>query len=219
MPQLPQGFVPPAPGGSYLITGAQEPTPFTGNQETDARTALTRALAEYLAQLEYEAVGGRFLRLERVFETWADPEDEGVYPSAYVGATGNGTYEDARMSPSIGDARLRLPDGRYVVSPCDYVIDLNIEVRTDDPEARLNLTAMLERDLNPVDWRYGFMLVMPHYFNQRGTFEVISSGYQDAEITAQQRLRIVTFDVKARVPLTRLRSYPQAQIRTKVTTV
>jgi len=221
MPQLPQGFPsPPPPGGSYLITRAQEPTQFTANQETDARTALTRALAEYLSQLSYDDEGGRVLRFERVFQTWAEPEDEGVYPSAYVGASGDGSYEDARLSPSVpSDQRLNLPDGRYIVSGSDLAIDLVIEVRCTDPEARVALSAMLERDLNPVDWRYGFMLVMPHYFNQRGCFELMSSGYQDSETTAQQRLRVATFSIKARVPVTRLRAYPKAQLRTKVTTV
>lgn len=220
MPQLPQSFVPPPPpGGSFLVTRAEQTTDFTANQETDARTALTRGLKEYLFQLSYEDPGGRSVRFERVFETWAEPEDEAVYPAAAVSTAADGAYEDPRTTPSIpSDQRLRLPDGRYFVSASDYAVDMQIEVRTTDPEARVALCAMLERDLNPVDWRYGFVLVMPHYFNQRGVYELIGSSYQDGETPSQQRLRIATFSIRARVPLTRLRAYPTAQLRPRVTT-
>jgi hypothetical protein len=218
--QLPQGFTTPPPAGlSYLITRANEKTDFTAQQDTDARTSLTRGLAEYLSQLEYEDAGGRALRFERVFDVWSEPEDEGVYPSAWVGSVGDGVYEDPRTTPSVpSDQRLTLPDGRYLVSACDYVIDLQIEMRCTDPEARKALCAMLERDLNPVDWRYGFVLVLPHYFNQRGVYELKGSGYQDSEGDAQQRMRKATFSLTARVPLTRLRAYPKAQPRVKVLT-
>ena len=56
--QLPQGFAPPAVG-TRLVSDAEDLRSFTANQETDARTALTRGLAEYISTLTWADAGGR----------------------------------------------------------------------------------------------------------------------------------------------------------------
>lgn len=221
MPQLPQGFTaPPPPGGTRLITRSNEETPFTITQETDARTALTRGLAEYLSQLQYDDVGGRRLMFERVFDTWADPEDEGAYPAAAVYSDGPGEYEASQLMSTVSSEQRVGPaeavDSVFVVSPSTYGVDLLVDVRCNDTEARSSLCAMLERDLNPVDWRYGFLLLLPHYFNQRGVYELVGSGYEDSESEALDRLRRATFRLRATVPATVLRKYPNAKIRAAV---
>jgi hypothetical protein len=216
MGELPQGYAPPAVG-TRLITKADDLREFTATQETDARTALTRGLAEYVSGLEWLESGGRYFKFERVFSSWAEPEDEALYPSAVVRADGQGEYLDSKLTPAVqGNRKLALPDGRYVVSSCEYMLDIVLEARTTDPEARAAITAMLERELSPVDWRYGLLLELPHYFNQRASFEPRGSTYLDAEDKSLQRLRIVTFALRACVPLTRLSTFPLAKIKTSV---
>ena len=92
----------------------------TATRTTDSRTALTRGLAEYVSEVEGEAADGRLLRLQRVFENWARPEDQAEYPSAIAYTTGPGMYEASRLTsyPSP-DQQLPTPDGRYVISPAD----------------------------------------------------------------------------------------------------
>jgi hypothetical protein len=216
MGELPQGFAPPdAP--TRLVTSADDLRRFTANQETDARTALTRGLAEYISTLSWDDFGGRQLQFERVFSTWPEAEDEAVYPSACVRATGPGDYDNARLTPSTStNAQLQLPDGRYVVSPCEYTVSLTLEVRVTDPDARKAVCSMLEVALNPLEWRYGILLELPHYFNQRATMELASMNYVDAEDRALQRLRIAEFNLNACVPVTRLATLPMAKFKTRV---
>jgi hypothetical protein len=218
MYELPSTILPGAAVGTRLIARRDEQTPFTAVQETDARTALTRGLAEYLSQLKFDDAGGRQLFFERTYQSWAEPEDEAVYPAAMVSG-GEGTYDDPKASPAASsNQRLVLPDGRYVMSPCEFVIDLTVDVRSTDPEARAALCAMLERDMNPVDWRYGVLLLLPHYFNQRGQYEMLSVSYADSEGEAQQRLRRAEFAIRARVPLTLLSAFPAIRSTARVTT-
>jgi len=213
--KLPQSFA-PSDVGTRLITRADDLRSFTANQETDARTALTRGLAEYLSTLEWQDYGGRFLRLERVFDTWPEAEEEAVYPSACVRAEGSGEYGDSKLTPMVqSDNQLGAPDNRYVVSPCEFGIDLVIELRAADPEARSSLCSMLELGLSPLDWRYGILLELPHYFNQRASYEMKSMSYTDGSEVAMQRLRGADFMLRANVPVTRLMTLPLARIKTK----
>lgn len=210
-------LLPPAPGGTRLIDRPNIPSSPTANRETDVRTALTRGLAEYVGQLTYDADGGRFLVFQKVFQTWAEPEDEADYPSAAVYANGPGDYDAARFTPSVSQAnRVSLPDGRYLVSPCEYVLDIFLDVWATDPAQRLSLTAMLEDALSPVDWRYGLLLELPHYFNERASYELLTGGYADDAVAAQQRVRRSQMTIRARVSVSRLATFPQAQIRTPV---
>lgn len=222
MGELPQGFTGQPESGSRLVLLANQEASFTANQETDVRTALTRGLAEYMSRLRYDDVGGRSVSFARTFHTWADPEDEGFYPSAVVAAVGAGSYDASKFTGDVVSSQRVSPDGAvdsvFVVSPSEFSIDLEVDVRSTDLEERKALCAMLERDLNPVDWRYGFVLVLPHYFNQRATYEITSSSYVDSEDAAQQRLRRALFVVRASVPLTLLRKYPNARVRAAVQT-
>lgn len=215
MGELPQGYAPSASVGTRLVTEPDDPHQFTANQETDARTGLTRGLAEYVSQLSWEAVvGGRFFQFQRVYESWPEAEDEAVYPSAVVRAESGGEYEASKMTPGVqASSRLTLPDGRYVISPSEYAINLVLEFRATDPEERQQICAMLEKELSPLDWRYGLLLELPHYFNQRGIYELEESRYVDGTEEAMQRLRAAHFVLRGRVPVTRLSSYPLAKIQ------
>jgi len=196
-----------------LITQPGTPTAYTGDQETDARTALTRGLAEYLSMLSFKAPGGRELRFDKVLDTWAEPEDGAKYPRAIVTGTGSGIYDASSLTPDKPTTRNQLPapDGRYLISSCVFVQDLSVEVWANDPPARRAIVAGLESAFNPVDFMYGFVLELPFYFNERATFSLKDMAYPDNEQDAMRRHRNAVFTVTGEVPVVNLFTYPLAK--------
>lgn len=152
-----------------LITNPRDKRVPTNSRETDATTALTRGVAEYVAQQSIAAAGGRALRFVSSFDTWAQPEDGACYP-AFVAYTHDvdGGYSDANMSPHT--VNHRYPNGTYEVGGSELVIEMKCEVWATDPEERMALVLMLEEAFAPVEWMEGFRLELPHYFNQRASF-------------------------------------------------
>jgi hypothetical protein len=216
-----------APGGDeHTVIAAQPGPPITGLVppkagapvhtaicETDSRTALTRGLAEYIAQLVREQDDGRELRFQRVFYNWADTEDVAEYPSAIAYTKAPGTYEVTGSATPSPTQRLADPDGRYVISPMEYSAMITLDVYATDNEERTGLVAMLENAVNPYVGRgvFGFTLELPHYFNARATFEPSKMGYVDSEVAAIQRERVAMIDFVARVPVISLVSFPDAK--------
>lgn len=207
----PQTYIPPQ-GRSRLLTTASVPTRFTANVEVDARTALTRGLAEYIEQLSFTAAGGRALRFKRVLDGYAEPEQLVSYPSCIVMTTGAAQYEARSFTPTMDySCRLPPPDGRYLVVSSDYVQDLTVQLWATDPAERQGFVQMLELALNPVLYRYGFVLELPFYFNQRAVYELKDLSYEDSEDDSVKRYRKASFTLKGTVPLTRLVSAPDAK--------
>ena len=183
-----------------------------GYQEVDARLALTRALAEYIQDLQVDAPDGRRLRFKAVHEEYAEPEEQLSFPSATVLLVGSGQYEARSLTPSLDPKeRLPMPDGRYLVVPCDYVQDVAVEIWTDDVMARSQLIAMLERAFNPQFHRFGFVLEMPYYFNTRAVYALKELSVRDDADNAQRRIRIASFTLSAQVPLITLFTFPDAR--------
>jgi hypothetical protein len=60
---------------------------------------------------------------------------------------------------------------------------------------------MVEDAMVPVDWRYGPLLELPHYFNSRASFEKLSMSYDDTEIDSVRRYRRATFTIRGKVPV------------------
>lgn len=200
-----------------LITDANYKQTRTTIRETDARTALTRGLAQYLRTMEYNDPYGRQLRFNQVFETWAEPEDEALYPSAAIYSAEDAMYDMSKFTPAVNHKeRIALPDGRYLVTMSEMVLPITLDVWANDPTGRMDLVGLMEDVLSPVDWRYGVLLELPHYFNERGTYELMSSKYIDDEDSAKRRIRRATFVLKGRVPVVRLAAYPAIHIQKKI---
>lgn len=185
----------------------------TSNQETDARTALARGLKEYLEQLQWTAQGGRHIRFERVLDVWAEPEDgKAGYPCAVVQGTGPGVYDASKLSPSPSD-KDRLPNGLYLVSPCEFTQALKVEAWMVDPEERVAVVAMLEQAIiAPTSWMYGFRLSMPHYFGLVAEYEFTGLDYIDSEQDAVRRYRKAVVTLTGRVPVARVVALPLAVV-------
>jgi len=190
------------------------PIVYTANRECDARTAITRGLAEYLSGMTIDSVGGRRNALRKVFQTWPDAEDEAVYPSAVVLMRGVAAYDSSRFVPGINDReKLPAPDGRYVSTVAEMVGDLTVELWCNDSSERADLVAAFEEELVPYDDMYGLMLDLPHYYGNRAVYELKDVQYIDDEQTAMQRYRKALFTLTAQMPVVRLRSYPMAKPR------
>jgi len=217
-PTPPLGPVPP--GGTRLIT---DPTDRgagpTLNRETDARTAITRGLAEYIGQLVVE-INGREVQFKQVFDTFPDVEDDAVYPAAIVWSEEEGRYDHSKFTEQLQPEN-RLPppdDDKFLASAAEYVLDARVEAWATDGRQRAALVAMLEDAFSPVLFTgAGVRLELPHYFNQRAEFVLMSGGYVDGDEQASRRFRAASVVVRGRVPVVRVIRAPTMLVRTRVT--
>ena len=200
--------------GTRKIDSASSRQVFSNHRETDTRTALTRGLAEYLETLTIDWVGGRQSRFVKVFQTWAEPESMIDYPSAVVYASESGNYEDSVLSPTT----IKIPDSSlYLREVAELKLPMTIEVWSNDPKERMALSAMLEDALDPHEFMTGLRLELPHYHNQRATYEKMSMTYEDAPDTAQRRWRKAVFSVTGHITqLRRVGVLPTMDLRLDV---
>ncbi len=208
------------PDRTQLVVPRTSSGPLTARRDSDTRTALTRGLAEYISSVVVEREDGRKLRFQKVFSSWAEPEEGSVYPSAIAYTIGAGVYEASKFAVvPTKDSQLPAPDERYALSPSEFVIDVTVEIWATDPPERTTLVAALEDTFNPFTGQYGFSLDLPHYHNVRATFEPLQMGYMDSETDAMQRNRKAMFLLNARVPLIKLASFPDARTSVRVVAV
>ena len=177
------------------------------NDSCDSRSAVARGLMEYLQDLQVQAVGGRFLTIASANETWAQAEQQAQYPSIAVVPEGEGEYQATSLTSGIG-GRIPEPDGRWISIRGTFSQKLRIELYTNDPKSRAAMSFAIEQAFAPVDWMYGFRLVLPHYFNAVARFEPLDISYPDDAQSAMERLRTVVYHVDAQVALIALRPYP-----------
>lgn len=195
-----------------LVTSSEATPTVTDVRETDVRTALTRGLADYLATSVFHAPGGREIRFKKVLSTWAEPEDPAAYPAAVVYSPEPGVYDASRLTPSMPNARNRIGSSNlYLVSSCEFVVDLRVEIWANDPKERMEIVAGLERALSPVDFMYGFKVLLPFYYGQVAVFEPKSMQYLDSEEDAMRRYRRAVFVITGQLPVANVFEYPIAK--------
>jgi len=198
-----------------LVTDKSAPTRLTAHKETDSRTALTRGLAEYISGVTVDAAGGRRIMFQRVFDNWAQPEESAKYPAAIVYSTAAGLYDASRFAPGVSGQH-KLEDGSFIVQYADFVLDMTLEIWCNDPIERAELVGACEDALNPSLSMYGFVLELPHYFNERAVFELKSLQYLDNEEDVMRRYRRASFVVTGQVPFIRRAFLPMAKPRVDV---
>lgn len=202
-------------GKTRLVKSATDRRVFSTNRETDAHTALTRGLAEYMTGLVGELPGGRRTTLRRVLDHYAEPEEVAEFPTGVVWSPSVGTYDSSRFTPSA-TSESRVPDGRYIIQATEYKLDLLMEVWATDEKERMALIAAVEDAMVPVDWMFGCRLELPHYFNMRADYQLISMGYEDTAESASRRYRKATFTVASSIPVARLSKLPTLKPRVEV---
>lgn len=174
----------------------QTPEQLTAVQLVDARTALSRALGEYIQLLEITAPEGRSLAFKRVTDVWAEPETSAVFPAAAVFPQGELMYEPGDMTSRLIEIEPYVVLRQWAFGK----MDIQVQVWTNDPEERLMLAQLLENAFNPVEWCAGFTLQIPYYFNARAQYLLKSSMYEDDSESAQKRWRRVTLTLEAEIP-------------------
>ena len=204
-------------GGSDVtpVLRPDVPPTLTTRHETDARTALTRGLARYLAGLAFEGGAGRILAFQgRVFESYADPETQAQFPSAVVLSDQPALYDASRLTPGAPVDRLpQTPEGNALLSTSELTLDLTVDVWATENRSRSALVAGLEHALSPTDWMYGLRLDLPFYFGARAGYEMLSVQYIDSEDAATRRYRRASLVVSGRVPVYRIVPLPVARAR------
>lgn len=211
--------LPPTPtkGEAVLITqaGALQ-SPFTQRRDYDARTALTQGLADYLGTLDADGAMGRLFGFYLTFPTWAEPETVETMPAVAVYAQSKGTYEASQLTPHPIATITGQDPVLALLGSSELSIDLVADLWTADPEQRANIVAMFEDSMTPVEWRYGVLLELPYYFNQRATYELMDVEYLDDADQSQQRIRRALMTVRARIQVSRLITLPLSKPRSKV---
>lgn len=185
----------PVQGKTRLVLQPDDLQVLTSLRVTDARTALTRGVKEYLEQLSFVGAGGREIKFKKVLHTWAESEVPADYPSAVVFAVDVGTYDYDRLTPRTFD----LPDGYGIRQVAEFTIPVMVEMWSTDPIERMNIVSMLEDAFEPVDWMTGFRLELPHYHGARATFEKTALAYLDVAEDNQRRWRKAVISLTANV--------------------
>lgn len=200
-----------------LVEEPSDAQVLTANRETDARTALKRGLAEYIGSLgPFTHPAGRTVEILESFDTWAEQEDKRQYPSAIVYSKTEGTYDASSFSPIVSP-NCKVDDFTFVVKYSELEIDLTLDVVCTDPEERVAVAMQLEDALNPVLWRYGFILKLPHYHGIHGSYELLDNMMPDDEEKAFARNRHLVFTLRGHVPVVRLQTItPLNDIRVQV---
>jgi hypothetical protein len=204
-------------GGSEIVVvaGPNIPQEYTDRCEVDARTALTRALSDYLKGLIVDAPAGRKMVFDgRVFDTYPDNEVEAKFPSAFISVVGPATYDAASLVPNLNPfAKLDLPDGRYLVQLSELTAIVVVDVWATDIKGRAALVNALESALCPFDWMYGVRLDVPYYYGARATYELRNIEYTDGDEMSARRFRRAQLELNASIPVIRLVGYPDARPR------
>lgn len=198
------------PGRTRLVMVQGTKHEFTTRRTTDSRTAVCKGLAEYLESIIVEAEGGRKHRFKKVFQTWAEPDDESQYPSACVYTMQSAIYDASRFTPGVS-SKNQAADGSYVMQYADFSVDLVVDVWCTDPKERQELCFGIELAMNPVTFMYGFILELPHYYNQRAVYEMKGMNYLDTEEDAMRRYRRAIFTVGVQMPVIQLHKFPEAK--------
>jgi hypothetical protein len=174
----------------------------TTAQSVDTKTAITRALKEYLVDV---VIGtepeGRTVKFRKVFDVWAEPEDVGEWPSATINPLGEVEYDAPDMNSRPEEIAPNVVLRRWA----NAKLQVQVHCWANNPEDRLILAMAMEDAMNPNDDdTYGFLMDVPYYFNARARFTPRASMYEDDGESAQKRWRKVVFTLDAEIPAYRL---------------
>lgn len=191
-----------------LVGQTEQPSTLMPRQETDATSALTQGIAEYMASLELDWPGTGMLRFAKATSTWAEYEQaENVYPRCFAGTAGaDGMYDgglgqDDALGDVLGGPPLPSTGGVILDSFEELVVPVTLEIFCSNPEQRRGVCAMVESALRPYRGRSGFQLELPHYFNARSTHTALRMTHLDNEEDAARNYRLARVVIQSRVPV------------------
>lgn len=209
------GLYTPDREASRLVTSPTDDFPLTARAEVDVHGAIVGGLAAYVAGLE-TAIGGRMIAMSRVVTDWAEHDDGAVpAPSCVVYSSEIGKYDlESGMAP--GDLEKIGPDGqgRFLALSSNGIYrleELQCEVRCEDKIQRRSVRRMLEDAFNPVQWMYGFRLVLPPYHGATASYSLASAQQMDSPDTAPAGIWPIVLRLTAWCSVYRIHHLPLAR--------
>lgn len=160
------------------------------------------ALAEYLKTVTFPIDGQTHFKFAAVKAMKADPEDLAEYPSVGIYPEGDIQYgtEDGVLDKQV----IHDQEGEFALLLAgDLRMELTLHVWTNDEGVREQCLTCLEDALNPVEWMFGFMLDMPHYYGQRAEYQLLSVAYEDISADNERRYKKLNARVRATCPYVR----------------
>ena len=91
-----------------------------------------------------------------------------------------------------------------------------LELYGGDPTERMLFAMALESMAHPCDWRAGFLLELPYYFNQRASYVLQSVDYQDSDQDAQRGYWKLVMSFQASLAYTSWREFPNLDPRANI---
>lgn len=190
----------------------------TSTCTVDIRTAAVRGLADYLRPIQLSQDNGRQdLVLKNVIEHRAEYEELADYPSAVVYLQGSLSTADG--SDSLGPQNAesyRVDDGTLQING-EASGTLMVEIWCANPEERALFAMEVERLAHPCDWRSGFLMELPYYYNQRASYVLQSTDYQDSDQDVQRGYWKLVLSFQVGLAYATWRQFPNLDPRANIT--
>lgn len=186
----------------------------------DAHTAITRGLASYFAAQALVDVSGREHRLAHAFDTYAEPEEEAKYPYLAVYGLGAGDYEALGFTPAMLSRCplvTRGDRGKYIYATHELSLPVIAEVWAEDAGDRTMMAAMIEQASVPALFTSGLRLVLPFYFNQTASYELVGVEYADSAQDDVRRYRKLRVRYRTNLSVTRSMDAGKARVQARGT--
>lgn len=203
---------------SSIVLDSSKPIVLTTEASTDAIGAITRGLAEIIAQLELRPSSGRKVtKLAQVTNGFAEPETFSAYPSACVYAL-DAEYDDNYALNIVPASMLDMTatHGEQLFITNEIRCRVSIELWCQDTKERSLFVAALEKLSSPTDFMSGMRIQLPHYHNTTCSLTIKSIQYEDSEELNSRRYRkaLITFD--GTMCVFRTNTLPKLNPRTRV---
>lgn len=191
----------------------------TSRRTVDLRTAMARALLEYLAPVVAD-LGGRTTQNVASVLQWGMPNDPAQYPCIVVNS-GTPLVPVDSIAPPI---TLRVQDDPedpgvvyYLRRVNEVDLRLSVLVWTTDTVSRMALCEALSDLLHPVDWMNGFRLAMPYYYGSQASYMLEDEDWEDSMEAAANQRYVANLSVQATsARYVRVASHAQLDVTTQL---
>lgn len=190
---------------SALVTDydADVAAALTSIRTVDLRTAMSRALLEYLSptvsELGHRTIGFDGSDGSAVLQ-WGMPNDPGSYPCLVVNAGAPLVPVEGGMSPITVEVQEdpEVPGVLQFLRRLSEVdLKLSVMVWTTDAVSRLALCEALSDMLHPLDWMSGFRLSMPYYYGAQSSYLLEDEDWEDSQEAAANQRFVSVLSVQA----------------------
>lgn len=191
----------------------------TSKRTVDLRTAMARALLEYLSSVVSD-LGGRDIRGVQTVLQWGMPNDPAQYPCIVVNS-GTPLMPVEEIAPPLTFRVQDDPEDPGVVYYLRRVreVDLRMSVLVwaTDTVSRMALCEAISDLLHPVDWMSGFRLTLPYYYGSQASYVLEDEDWEDSPEAAANQRYVANLSVQATATrYVRIASHAQLDVTTQL---